>query len=326
MRGRGYSVGLLVLFAASVVLSAQNKNFEAEKNRLGQEAVKARAALGLELLDPKLDKLYPYSQIPPVKVQKLAPGTSTAVALTGKFPPNVAVLSERDGAVLSGAAVSATSYSARITIGATEGPGFVKLWAITPVHFVWTTVPVVFIDVVYRFDLKSPNGYTVKATPLAKSFTVDDRPEGRSFNTATLPYKVEFFKPGETAPFETREGSMRYMSDQDRGSRLDIEMPEPEKGAAKELDELMKKMSDPKLTDAQRNDLTVKMIQAQQRMMEELTKADPAADQKRKDQFGCNMIQVYPGAAGAVEGGVACGKNIAPTGSLRVTGTVTQVK
>jgi hypothetical protein len=88
----------------------------------------------------------------------------------------------------------------------------------------------------------------------------------------------------------------------------------------------MQQMNDPQLTDAQRSDLTVRMVQAQQRMMEELMNTDPAAAQKKIDDFGCRMVQLYPGEGGAVEGGIVCGKNFAPGGSLQVTGTMTLVK
>lgn len=319
MHNRTFASGFLVLCATgAVVLSAQSIKFEAEKSRLHQEAVKARATLGVDLLDPILDKQYPYSQIQPVKVQKLAPGAGAAVALAGRFPPGVTVLSDRDGAVLSGATLSSTAYSARVTIGATEGPGYVKLWAFTPVNHVWSTMPVVFIDMVYRFDLKSADGYTVKVTPMAKSFAVDDK-------WASLAYKAEFYKPGETTPFQTRDGSMRYRPDEDTRTRLDIELPEPEGSAEKQLDEISRKMGDPKLTSAQRSDLTVQMVKLQQEMMLEMTQADPAATQKKIDDFGCRILQVYPGQGGAVEGGFTCGKNFSG-GALRTTGTMTQVK
>jgi len=280
--------------------------------------VKARAAIGVDLLDPVLDKQYPYSQIQKVKVQKLTPGTGVTVTLAGKFPPGVTVLSDRDGAVLSGAALSSSSYSARINVGAMEGPGYVKLWAFTPVHHVWVTMPVIFIDTVYRFDLRSANGFTVKVSPLAKSFTVDDK-------KAALQYKAEFFKPGETTPFQTRAGSMDYFPDEDTSTRLDISLPEPDGAAAKDLGEITKKMNDPSLTQAQRSELTVQMIKAQQRMMEEMTKADPAAAQKKIDDFGCRMMQVYRDKAGAIEANFICGKNF-NGGVLRTTGTMTVVR
>jgi hypothetical protein len=318
MRGHGFSFCLLVLCGGITVVSAQSTRFEADRERLHQEAAKARAAIGVDVFDPILDRQYPYSQIQKVKVQKLTPGAGATVTLAGKFPPGVTVLSDRDGAVLSGAVLTSSSYSARMTIGATEHPGYVKLWAFTPVNHVWSTMPVVFIDGVYRFDLRSANGFTVKVSPMAKSFTVDDK-------NAALEYKAEFFKPGETTPFQTRAGSMNYVAEEDTRTRLDINLPEPDGSAAKELDEITRKMNDPKLTGAQRSELTLQMVKAQQRMLEETMKANPADAQKKIDDFGCRIMQVYPGQAGAVEADFSCGKNF-NGGALRTTGTMTAVK
>jgi hypothetical protein len=318
VRAGAFALSLVVYAASSVEVSAQSTSFESERIRLHQEAVKDREALGIKLLDPKLDVLYPYSKIMPVTVQKVAPGASAAVALTGSFPPGVAVLSDRDGAVLSGASLSSTEYSARITVGATEGPGYVKLWAFTPVHHVWATMPVVFIDAIYRFDLESTEGYTVTATPTAKSFTLED-------SVARLPYKVEFYKAGESTPFETRDGWMNYHTEEDTRTALDIEFPEPKGSATQELDDIMKQMDNPELTDAQRSDLTLRMAYAQQRMLTEMMSADPTAEKKKTDDFGCRILQVDPGPDGAVTGGIVCGKNFA-SGGLQVTGTMTRVR
>jgi hypothetical protein len=318
MRIRAFSSSLLLFCAAgAALLSAQSTKFEAEKIRLHQEAVKARAALGVDVLDPTLDKKYPEAVIQSVKVQKLVPGASAAVALAGKFTPGTTILSDRDGAVLSAPTLSGSSYSARITVGATEGPGYVKLWAFTPVNFVWSAMPVVFIDTVYRFDLKSANGITVKVAPMAKSFTVDDR-------KAALEYKAEFFKPGATTPFETRVASMDFSPDEDTRTRLDISLREPGGSAKKDMEAISKKMEDPKLTMEQRGDLTLQLVRAQQKMMEEMT-ADPAGAQKKIDDFGCRILQVYPGEGGAVTAGVTCGKNFYG-GGVELTGTMTQVK
>jgi len=113
--------------------------------------------------------------------------------------------------------------------------------------------------------------------------------------------------------------------EEDARTTLDVALPEPKGSAAQELEEISAKMGDPKLTPQQRSDLTVRMIQAQQRMIEEMTKANPAAAQKKADDFGCRILQVYPKEAGAVEGNFACGKNF-NGGTLRTTGTMTQVK
>jgi hypothetical protein len=257
-----------------------------------------------------------------VNVQKVLPGGSVAIALTGKIPAGATILSDRDSAVLSGGLPTATSYSGRVSVGPSEGPGFIQLWAFTPVSFESTSIPVAFIDAIYSFDLKSANGTVIKASPAAKTFTIDD-----ANRNATLAYQVQFYRAGEAKPFETRVGTMRYPAGEEPRARLDISLTEPAGSAQAEYEELNQKLYDPKITDAQRNALAERMAKAQQRMMEEIMKpaASPAAAQKKVDDFGCHILQVYPGEAGAVRGMTICGKNF-NAGRLETTGTMTLVK
>ena len=182
------------------------------------------------------------------------------------------------------------------------------------------SVPVAFIDTVYRFDLKSANGITVKATPTAKTFTIEGK-------TASLKYQVEFYKPGEAKPFETRVGTMNWYDGDEPRSRLDISLTEQTGSAEAEIEEINTKMADPKLTDAQREALGERLGKAMQRMMDDVMKAaaDPAAANKKQEDFGCHILQVYPGDAGAVRGMTVCGKNF-NGGRIETTGTMTQVK
>ena len=86
MVNRAFASGLVVLCAAGTqLLLAQSTKFAAEKSRLHQEAVKARAAKGVDLLDPVLEKQYPYPVMTAPRVQKLLPGASAMVTVAGKF-------------------------------------------------------------------------------------------------------------------------------------------------------------------------------------------------------------------------------------------------
>jgi hypothetical protein len=312
---------LMLCVAGSVVLPAQSQKFVAERDRLFAAALDAQKAMGIKDPegDPRLLK-YPAATFQPVNVQKVLPGGSLSVALTGKIPPGVTVLSDRDGAVVAGAAVTGTSYSARVNVGPSEVPGFIKLHAYTPVSFYITNVPVAFIDAVYQFDLKSANGFTVKVIPAAKTFNIER-------TNATLSYRLEFFKPGETKPFETRGGTLRFNASDDPRLRLDIQLTELPSPAQAEYEALSQRVVDPKLTDAERRALAERQAKAQQRMMEEMMQAgkDPAAAQKKVDDFGCRILQVYPGEAGAVRANIACGRNF-NGGNLQTTGTMTLVK
>lgn len=314
------AVALLCL-GGSVVSFAQSTKFTADRDRLHQEAAAARKAKGVDL-DDALAAQYPAAQFQPVAVQKVVPGGSLSITVAGKFPTGVNLLSERDGAVLSGQTISAQSYSARMTVGPDEGPGFVRLWAFTPVSFESAWVSVAFIDRVYQFELKSANGYTVKVTPVEKTFTIVDS------KNASVKYQADFFKPGETKPFETMNASQAFSWGDEPHSRLDITLLESSTSPEAKMEEIGRKIGDPKLTEAQRNALIMERAQLQQKMMQDMMKGlqtDPASANKATDDFGCRLLQVYPGKAGAVEGTILCGKNF-NGGVLRTTGTMTAVR
>jgi hypothetical protein len=300
--------------AGSVVSFAQSTKFKADQTRLQQEALAAQKAKGLT--DDAVAAQYPAAQFQPVTVQKVAPGGSVSVAIAGKFPAGVAVLSERDGAVLSGQTLSAGSYSARLTVGPNEGPGFVKLWTFTPVSADPAWVPVAFIDSLYRFELKSANGYVVKVAPVEKTFTIVDS------KNASVKYQAEFYKPGETTPFETLNASQTFSWADEPQSRLDITLGESTTSTEAKMEEIGNKMADPKLTEAQRTALIMEQSRLQQKMMQDMMKPDA---NKATDDFGCRLLQVYPGKAGAVEGIILCGKNF-NGGELQTTGTMTAVR
>ena len=136
------------------------------------------------------------------RIQMVLPGGSISVTVTGNFPAGTTFLSERDGVTISGAAQTTTTYSARLTIPPDEGPGYVRLFAITPVG-IEGFVAVAVVDTLYRFALKSPDGYTVKIVPLEKTFTVDNV-------QARVKYQAEFYKPGESKPFEVSTGYQTF--------------------------------------------------------------------------------------------------------------------
>ncbi|HEY7658521.1 MAG TPA: hypothetical protein VH881_16785 [Burkholderiales bacterium] len=319
-RGPSPVLFLLLCTASAAPLSAQTTKFQADQHRLYQEAEAVRKAKGLRDIDALLEK-YPPAAFQPVTIQKVAPGGSAAIALTGTIPAGVTILSEKDGAVLSGATVSGTSYSARMTVAANEGPGFVRLFAFTPVSGGVARVSTAFVDTIYRFELQGPNGLTVRIVPTEKTFTIADN------RNASLKYQADFYRPGETRPFGTRVGPMSYGADDEPRTRLDISLREPDTAWKKELEEIGNRLQDPKLTDAQRDALMERMMKAQQRMMEDMMKLqkDPASAQKKVDEFGCRLVQVYPGQAGAGKATILCGKNF-HGGTIRATATMTIVR
>lgn len=321
-------VSLFAGMAGAAVLSAQvTAKFKAARERLRDAAVANQNAQKLsdrEILRNRL--LNPFTG-PAARIQKVLPGGSIDVTVRGEFPAGTTILSERDDVTVSGAAQSTTTYSARLTIPADAGPGFVRLWGFTPLGIEGPTA-VALVETFYRFDLKSPNGYVVKVAPLEKAFTIRDN------KFATVKYRGEFYKPGESTPFETLDGDQTFdAGDEPHASRtpyagLEISFDHSTTSPQAELERLSKTLGDPKATDAQRNAAMTRIGEVQRKVMEEMTKAlqtDPASLDKTRDDFGCGMMQVYPRTGGFVEGTISCGKNF-NDGVLKVSGTMTPVR
>jgi hypothetical protein len=310
---------LLPCLIVSGTLSAQSTKFQAERDRLTDEAAAEANARGFGQEDPRFMDYLP-AILRPVSIQKVVPGESVSVSLAGTIPPGVTVLSDRDGAVLSGATLSGTGYSARLSAAPAEVPGFVRLWAFTPVSASSANVPVAFIDANWRFDLAA-DGLTIKVFPAEKTFRLEDE------MNASLAYRAEFYKPGETTPFATRDGAMNYSVGDEPRLRLDISLWEQKSSPQAEMEELSARLADPNLSDADRDALGERLAAAQQRMVEDLMKdmnTDPAVLNKQQDDFGCRLVQVYPETGYAVRATVLCGANFYD-GVLQTTGTMTLV-
>jgi hypothetical protein len=316
-------ISLFASAAGATVLSAQiTTQFRAERARL-EAAFNLKGQTEGEVLRNRM--INPFAS-PGVRIQKMLPGSNLAVTVPGHFPAGTKILSERDGVTLSSPALTTTSYSAHLAISQDEAPGFVRLWAFDPIGIEGQTA-VALVETFYRFDLKSPNGYTVKIMPLEKTFTIEDN------KRASAKYQAEFFKPGESKPFETVTGNQMFsvvdapLPSHTPYARLEISFDQSTTSPQAELDDINEKLSDPKTTQAQRSALMARMAAVQTKMLEEMAKAlktDPASLNKQQDDFGCGFMQLYPSAGGVVEGSFSCGQNF-NDGVLKVTGTMTRV-
>jgi hypothetical protein len=317
-------IALFAAVARVAVLSAQvTTQFRAERGRL-EAAFNLKGLTENQILSNRM--INPFAS-PGIRIQKMLPGSSLAVTVRGNFPVGTKILSERDGVILSGAALTTTSYSAHLTLSSDEAPGFVRLWAFNPIGIEGPTA-VALVDTFYRFDLKSANGYTVKITPLEKTFTIEDNKRARA------KYQAEFYKPGESRPFETVTGNQEFsvtdapLPSHTPYARIEISFDQSTTSPQAELEDINKRLSDPKTTEAQRNVLMARMGAIQTKILEEMTKAlktDPASLNKQQDDFGCGFMQLYPTSGGVVEGNFSCGQNF-NGGTLKVTGTMTRVQ
>jgi hypothetical protein len=314
---------LFATVAGSTALAQVTTQFRAERARL-EAAFNLKGQTEGQILRNRM--INPFAS-PGIRIQKVLPGGSLAVTVRGNFPAGTTILSERDGVALSGAALTTTSYSTRLTIPPDEAPGFVRLWAFDPIGIEGPTA-VALVDTFYRFDLKSQDGYTVKIAPVDKTFTIEDN------KRASARYRAEFYKPGESKPFQTLTGDQSFSaSDAPFAShtpyaRIEISFGQSTTSPQAELEDINNKLGDPKTTEAQRNALMARMGAIQTKMLEEMAKAlktDPASLDKQQDDFGCGFMQVYPSLGGVVEGNFTCGQNF-NGGVLKVMGTMTRVQ
>ena len=328
MRQRAFVlVSVFAGMAGAVVLSAQvTTKFKADQARLQTTARNFAIQKGLSDRELLRDAISSPFNGPAARIQKVLPGASISVTVTGDFPVGTTFLSERDDVTISGATQTTTSYSARLTIS-DEAPGYVRLFAITPVG-IEGFAAVAVVDTFYRFDLKSPDGYTIKITPLEKTFTIDNV-------QARAKYQAEFYKPGQTTPFQTVTGDQSF--DPGKGpfeshtpyARLDIGFDKSAGSPQAELEELNKKMADPKTSAADRNAAMTRVMQIQKTMIEAMTKGlqtDPASLNKEQDDFGCGLVQMYPDKGVIVDGNIICGSNFHGGDPLKVRGTMERVR
>jgi hypothetical protein len=329
MRQRSFiTVILFTALASAVVLPAQvTSKFRAEHERLRTAARAFAVKKGLsegELLRNALASPFKRPTAPP---QKVLPGGSVSVTVTGDFPAGTQFLSERDAVTISGAMQTATSYSAKLTIPPDDAPGYVRLFAITPVG-IEGFAAVAVVDTLYRFDLKSPDGYTITITPIDKTFTVDTI-------RASAKYQAAFYKPGQTTPFQTVNGDQSFDSSNAPivtswpNGELDISFNQFAGSPEAQMEELSRKLSDPKMPADERNAAMARMIELQKTMLDQMTKAaqtDPASLNKAQEDFGCGIAQLHPDKGVIVDGTILCGDTFHGGNPLKVTGTMTRIR
>jgi hypothetical protein len=169
---------------------------------------------------------------------------------------------------------------------------------------------------VARFDLESANGWTIKAAPTEQAFT-----DGGSYSS--LGYKIEFYRPNESSPFETADGtlSIDFFEVQDKFAfSLRPTTPLAAQAEVEALNKMMTSDEFQALSEAEQEAVYARSEAANQRMMQELM---GVADSAARDNFGCLSFTLVPNGAGQVSGALTCGKNV---GEPALTGTMTPVR
>ena len=315
-------VVVVLAVGSSVVLvraASLTTKYNTEVQRLRQEWRSQQQAEGLAGSEQQkaLYGKYPTPELKLAKAVPVAPGQSAKLSVTGRFAPNTAFLMENDQITLAGGAATGSAFTASVTAAPDAMPGFGRLFAYAPVSGAWTAVAAVFVGTPPTFDLAASNGWVVKVVPQAKAFAISE-------SSASVPYVAEFYKPGETAPFETASGSWTIDGSQSPSADLALSLSSgAASGAMAEMEAIQRQMGDVnafmKMTDAQRDALMARLEKVTEQMSKdaEAMMADPAAAQRKQNAFGCQYLRLEQAGA-TVSGSISCGKDV---GNLQVTGT-----
>ncbi len=265
---------------------------------------------------------YPTPEISLVSGGCLLPGGAGEVVVKGKFVPGTKFIFQNDSLEVVKESLAGGEYRATLRAAAGIGPQTAALMAISPVSGITTRHDrAAVVGGRYEWTMEAANGWKIVARSAGEKACGAPGP-------ADDPYEVLFYRKGEANPFEKRAATLYSSIWEKTNHRFRIDQQDPELAApGEEMKVLAQKMSDPKITPAQRDEVMKQFQKAQERMMAEAKKmTDPAYRQQleaRKQQFGCETIELAA-AGGTFTGRMRCaqavGTQIALTGAMKLLG------
>lgn len=259
---------------------------------------------------------YPTPEISMVSSGCLLPNSSAEVVIKGKFPPGTKFVFENDNLEVLKETLTANEYRATIKAPDGIGPQTAAVMAISPVSCITARKDrAVTVGGKYEFTLNASNGWRVVArSPAAKAC-----PDAAGEDV----YEMKFYRKDEAKEFESRKATLHFTVYEQTNFRFSMSQESAAAGSAQaEMMELMKKVSDPKLTEAQRDQAMKRIEAVQQRVMAEMQQmSDPSYIKKveeQRKQFGCESLSLEV-AGGVAKGELRCSQQV---GRLTVSGTV----
>lgn len=308
---------VVVVVVIGIVRASTNKYTERRQALWASQAAE-RQRQGLA--DHKaLFAKYPTPEITLCQPAHLAPGGTGETILRGKFTPGSQFLFENDDVDVVKENATATEYRATVKAAAGVGPGVATVHVFTPVSASTVACTGAFIGGKYEWNFTAANGWRIKVHPKGDTFPKDP-------SVQIVLYTAEFYRGSEAKPFEVRDfrlGLGGPLYGDTYGGSLDEAQGGP--GSADDMQAIMQKLADPKLSDAERNQLMQKMMAAQQQMVQQQqasmqNMSDPSYIQKQQQkqaEFGCQRMQFNTGSD-AVSGQVSCGQKV---GNLSIQGS-----
>jgi hypothetical protein len=274
------------------------------------------AKLGITRDQAKVKYFTP--EISMVSAACLPPGGTGQVVIKGKFAPGTKFVFENDNIETVTESLAGGEYRATVKAAPGIGPQSAGVVAITPVTGLSVRHDrVASVGGKYEWIMDAANGWRIVANST-----------GAGCAERGAPHEVRFFRKGESAPFEKRAATLHHSVYERENFNFDIsEQDAATQSQADDMQALVKQMTDPNLSDAQREQVMKKVEVAQQRMMagvQKMANPDYARQlQAQRDQFGCSRIFLQE-QGGSLTGRLRCsdkvGTQIGLTGAVKYLG------
>jgi hypothetical protein len=311
-------VGVVLLLSLGLCRAALFR-FQEKEQAIRQACREQLKALGLTYGVAKIK--YSTPEIHMVTASCLPPGGTGEVVIKGKFVPETKFVFQNDNLEVVKESLAAGEYRATVKVAPGIGPQSASVMAITPV----TGLTVRQADAVavggkYEWTMDSANGWKI----VARSTGAKACPE-KSYSGH--PYEMEFTRNGETKPFEKRRATLHFSLYERTNFRFSIDQQDAQSQAeAEDLQTLMKRMMDPKLPSAEREQIMKRMQSFQAQMQARVTKmTDPSyikAQEAKRLEFSCERIELEV-KGGFFTGQMRCSDKVGTR--INLTGTMKPV-
>lgn len=315
---RKIAVGAVFMLAALGFMRAANFRFTQKMDAIRNSFTEQLQKMGLTRATAKAK--YPTPYVGDIKSGCLTPGGTGDVTVDGNFAPGTKFVFQSDDVEVVKEALVGNQYRATLKVAPGIGPRSVSVWAMSPSTVAASSGGGAKIGGKYEWIIDSANGWRIVARSRA------DNACGAQSEDA---YDMEFFRKGETTAFKKLkatvgfsmyEGAYNFRMQEDAAAGSGVD----------EYQTLMKKMTDPNLPQAQREQIMKQLQKASEAMMANMKQmASPEAVKQReaeKQKFGCEYIrmQVEGANPAAMKGDMRCapavGQRVAVTGSLKFLG------
>ena len=312
--------GTVLLLAGLGIGRAALYRFQEKEQAIRQACQVKLQGMGLTRAAAKTK--FPTPEIRMVSSGCLLPGGTSDVLVQGKFAPDTKFVFQNDNLEVVKESLTPTEYRATVKAAQGIGPQKAAVTAISAVSCITARhEDAVAVGGTFEWAMDAANGWRIVARPAgAKPCGAPARGKTATSCSST--------RRAKRIPLRSGAPSLHYSMYEKTNHRFAISQEDPAtRSGAEDMQELMKKMGDPNLTDTQREKMMQQVQKAQEKLMAGLKEmTGPAGMEKlqaKQQQFGCERIEIAA-ASGKLAGEMRCsdlvGRRIALTGTMKFLG------